>query len=345
MNIIIIPAYEPDQKLNQLVDELFVLNLKQILIVDDGSSTKCKPIFNNLEQKGCTVLYHKINMGKGAAIKTGITYAYHHMDQLTGYITCDADGQHQSSDILNVSRALDEHPNTLILGTRDLTGKGVPTKSRLGNKFSSIYFKLDTKITCKDTQTGLRGIPVALTNDALQIKENRYDYEMTFLTEIAKKPYPIVFVPIQTTYLEDNKSSHFKPFVDSYRIYKRPLRFAISSGSCAVVDLGLFTILTFLLNQNIFVLVLLATLIARIISGILNFLLNRNWSFSRHDQPIKKQFNKYFILYILQLILSITFVYLLSFLPINLTVIKLVVDSILFIGSFFIQKNWVFNKS
>ena len=344
MNAIIIPTYQPDHHLNQLVKELFALGLKQIVVVDDGSTKDHQSLFNILEKQGCQVLHHPSNMGKGAAIKTGIKYVYDHLDLITGYITCDADGQHQSADILNISTKLTENPNSIILGSRDFSNKDVPLKSKVGNRFSSFYFKAATGVKCNDTQTGLRGIPASLTNEALAIEENRYDYEMTFLTKVAKKSYPILFVPIETTYIDDNSSSHFKPLLDSFRIYKKPLRFALSSILCAVVDLSIFALLTTFLDKNIVVLVTIATITARIISGILNFLLNRNWSFNRRSGSIKRQFKRYFVLYIAQLLLSILFVTLLSVLPINLTVIKLFVDSMLFIGSFFIQKNWVFRK-
>jgi putative flippase GtrA len=234
------------------------------------------------------------------------------------------------------------HPDSLILGSRDFSSPDVPKKSRMGNRFSSFYFKLTTGMTCHDTQTGLRGIPKALTPLALTIKENRYDYEMTFLTTVAKSGHPIIMTPISTVYLDSNSSSHFRPFVDSVRIYKEPLKFALSSLLCAGVDIGLFTLLTILLEDSLIKVIFIATVTARVISGILNFLLNRRWSF-RNTNPIKRQFVRYFALYLAQLGLSFAFVSLLSNTSIHLTVIKLIVDSLLFIGSFFIQKNWVFS--
>jgi len=342
MNAIIIPVYQPNHLLIKLVDDLFALNLKNLLIIDDGSKAEFAPIFATLESKGCTVLHHDINMGKGAAIKTGILYAYQTFPDIFGYVTCDADGQHQPHDILNISNTLDTHPDSLILGSRDFSSPDVPKKSRMGNRFSSFYFKLTTGITCHDTQTGLRGIPKALTPLALTIKENRYDYEMTFLTTVAKSGHTIIMTPISTVYLDSNSSSHFRPFVDSVRIYKEPIKFALSSLLCAGVDIGLFTLLTILLESSLIKVIFMATLIARIASGILNFLLNRRWSF-RNTNPIKRQFVRYLALYLAQLGLSFAFVSLLSFIPIHLTLIKLLVDSLLFMGSFFIQKNWVFS--
>ena len=343
MNVIIIPAYLPDQKLNILVDELIALNFHQIVIVDDGSNEDYLPLFNGLEKLGCVILRHPVNKGKGAAIKTGIKYASTHYEFINGFITCDADGQHTSQDIQNVSLGLDLNPESLVLGSRDLKNKLVPFKSRFGNAFSSFYFKASTGMTCLDTQTGLRGIPVSLTEEALRIPENRYDYEMNFLMSVAKAGTTITHIPISTVYINSNSSSHFKPFLDSVRIYKEPIKFGLSSLMSALVDLGLFTILTMILNDNLFRMVLIATLVARLVSGIFNFLINRIWSF-RNFSSIKRQFRRYASLYVVQLVLSFTFVYLLSFIPIHLTIIKIIVDSLLFIGSYFIQKHWVFKK-
>jgi len=343
MNVIIIPAYQPDNKLNQLVNELLALHFQQIVVIDDGSSVEHQPLFSALAARGCHVLHHAVNAGKGAAIKTGIRYASEQLSGFTGYVTCDADGQHPAPDILNVSIALDANPAALILGTRDFSQKNVPAKSRLGNRFSSFYFKATTGMTCLDTQTGLRGIPAAMTGLALAIPGNRYDYEMSFLLRVAKDGNKIMAVPITTVYLDDNISSHFRPFVDSVKIYIEPIKFALSSLLCAGVDLGLFTLLSTVLSDHIFKVVFIATVAARVVSGILNFLLNRMWSF-RNKSPIQRQFLRYFALYLVQLGLSIAFVSLLAFLPIHLTVIKLFVDGLLFVGSFFIQKHWVFRK-
>ena len=342
MNIIIIPAYKPNDRLPVLVDELLHLKLTQIVIVDDGGKEDFASLFNGLKQKGCHVIHHDHNLGKGAAIKTGVRYAYEHIKGCTGYVTCDADGQHLANDILLVAKALEEHPDSLVLGTRDLHSDNVPKKSRFGNAFSSTYFKLVTGIQCSDTQTGLRGIPLSLTETVLALTENRYDFEMTFLIQVIQEKQSFVSVPIATVYEDNNSSSHFRPIMDSLRIYKEPLKFTAASLTSAIVDLGIFTVLISFLDNPILILVGIATISARIISGIFNFLVNRIWSFKNRN-AIKPQFLKYFILYIGILLSSITLVTVLSFLPIHLTLVKVIVDGLLFICSFVVQKKWVFS--
>lgn len=344
MNVIIIPSYQPDNHLVDLVKDIKALTKQPIIVVNDGSNKDYELIFNQTKRLGCILLNHDVNQGKGASIKTAIKYAIDHFENLSGVITADADYQHLPKDIIRVSNELDKNPESLVLGSRNFTGDDVPKKSKFGNRFSALYFKLATNVSISDTQTGLRGIPKCLLNKSLSIKENRYDYEMTFLIDVAKSDTCILEYTIETVYRDNNNHSHFRPIVDSYRIYKRPIRFAISSLLSAFIDLSIFTILTMILNNEIATLVLISTITARIVSGIFNFTVNKRWSFES-DSPFKKSFFKYFLLYILQLSLSILFVLMLSNTQIHLTIIKLFVDGCLFIASYFVQKNWVFKKT
>lgn len=341
MNVIIIPAYKPDGRLTTLVYELIKLQLTKIVVVDDGSGIDFVSLFKEIELAGCCVIHLEYNSGKGAAIKAGIRHANEQFNDFTGYVTCDADGQHLAIDILKVSKALGKNPHSLVLGSRDLSLENVPLKSRLGNKFSSIYFKLVTGVTCTDTQTGLRGIPYSFAEIALGIPEDHYDFEMAFLIRVVQDRGSFVSVPVSTVYEDNNSSTHFKPIIDSFKIYKEPIKFTLASITSAVVDLGIFTLLIWILNKPIFILVVIASISARVISGVYNFVINRIWSFQNFE-AIKPQFKKYFILYIGILLLSISFVTILSFLPIHLTIIKILVDGLLFICSFIIQKKWVF---
>lgn len=217
-NAIIIPTLNPTSKIIELVKDLINNNFKYIIVVDDGSSKEYSKIFKTLEELGCYVYHHKINKGKGSAIKTGIRKALK-INDITGIITVDSDGQHQLGDIKKVAKCLDDNQNKLVLGVRDLKKENVPLRSRVGNSFSRLYFFLSTRKKLKDTQTGLRGIPLSLIDYSLSIKGNRYDYEMNYLLDYARKN-DFVTVPIQTIYEDNNKSSHFKTIKDSLLIYK-----------------------------------------------------------------------------------------------------------------------------
>lgn len=343
MNIILIPAYEPHESLVDLIHEIQVFHKSPIIIVDDGSGAAYAPIFESIKSSNLTVLKHASNLGKGAALKTGIKFIKEQYAEIDHILTCDADGQHLPKDIERMLKSVDDYPHHVILGTRNFHKDKMPLRSKIGNQFSSFFFYMNTGKTCKDTQTGLRAIPKKLFDYALSIEDNRFDFEMAFLTGIAKASFPMHSIPIETVYLDHNKASHFRPIKDSILIYKQPLKFTTIALTSALIDVGLFSLLVFLFQGTILEIIAYATIIARLTSGGYNFMMNRIWSF-KSQSHIKKDAVRYGILYVTQLLFSILFVTLISYLFKTYTMNKLIVDSLLFIISYYIQKHWVFKK-
>lgn len=332
-NIIIIPSLNPDNRLINLVKDLEDNKLSKIIIVDDGS--KDKKIFSELEKNGNIVIHHNINKGKGAAIKTAVKDSIKYFQNIDGYITMDSDGQHKVSDVVKINNQLKDN---VILGERNFNGKNVPFRSKFGNKFSSIFFKLSTGYHLVDTQTGLRGIPYKYRDELLNTEGDRFEYEMNFLNDIAYKHIKIDTISIETIYENNNSGSNFSTIKDSVKIYSKFIKYTVCSITSAIIDLLLFT-----LFNNITSLVMLSTTLARIISGTYNFTVNKLWCFkSKNNTNI--ELIEYLILFLTQMLLSGTLVSILSIIPINITVIKLIVDSILFIGSYLIQKKYIFTK-
>lgn len=215
----IIPALNPDKKLIKLVKEL-EKDYKDIIIVNDGSESD--KIFNELKNiKGCIILTHEVNKGKGEALKTAYTY---YLDKLSkkylGVICLDADGQHLVSDTIKMSELV-EKEDKFVLGTRLFNTKETPFRNKLGNRITSRVFKWIYKVYIKDTQTGLRAIPNRLLKDMIEVEGSRFEYELNVLIKLVKMNEKIVEYDIKTVYLKDsNKGSHFNVFKDSYRIYK-----------------------------------------------------------------------------------------------------------------------------
>lgn len=344
--IVIIPAYNPDEKLVTLVENFKKLDL-QIVVVNDGSKQECMNIFETLKnQPDCEICSHPRNMGKGAALKTGIQYSAQNYPECWGYVTADADGQHATEDILKVVNTLEENPEHFILGTRDFSEKNIPFKSRWGNRITSFVFSLSTGKRYADTQTGLRGIPRKLTETCLSVRGNRYEYEMNLLLEIAHSETPLISVPIAVIYLEGNQSSHFQPVRDSARIYlnifKHGLKYSLTSLASSVIDLLLFTLSVKLIFGTGSAGILAATVIARLASGNANFLINKHWVFQSKNHKGQEAM-KYLTLFCGQMMLSWAFVASLSSLPLPITLIKIGVDTSLFFISYQIQKKYIFN--
>ena len=339
--IILIPALEPDDKLLKLIHGLQEYGFYRIVIVNDGSSSSYEHIFTSAMEAGCTVCTHDINLGKGAAIKTGILRSIEIYGHNSGIITVDADGQHLPADTARVSNLMTEYPDSLILGTRDFSKGNVPFRSRYGNKLTSFFFRLSTGVKCSDTQTGLRGIPASMLDTALETEGSRYEYEMNFLTKAAKS-VRIVSLPIQTIYENNNSGSHFRTIRDSARIYSKPLKFMTVSAVSAVIDFSLFYFLAMILALSPEYIIAVATIIARITSGTVNFALNKLWCFKSQSKT-RVEAIKYLALFVSQMCLSAGLVTLLSML-INPVIAKVLVDITLFVISYHIQRDLIFNS-
>jgi len=188
----------------------------------------------------------------------------------TGIVCADCDGQHSWNDIKKIAESIIWHKNSIILGCREFTGS-VPLKSLIGNKITRSIFALTAGKLISDTQTGLRGFSTELLPWLIQLKGNRYEYEMNQLLEAKASGYELFSIPIKTIYTNNNKSSHFHPIRDSITIYFPIIKFSLSSISSGLVDF----ILLFVLNwftQNLFI----SVIAARTISSIFNYVINRN---------------------------------------------------------------------
>lgn len=209
---IIIPVLNPTSRLVTLTNELIKNKFNDIVVVDDGSTNDYKSIYKKLN-KNIRVKYHLVNLGKGAAIKTGIKSI-----KTDAYITVDADLQHSVNDIIKIREELKN--NDVVIGQRNFSLDNVPFKSKFGNKFSSIMYTLKTRKKCTDTQSGLRGINIKYKQEMLNIKGNRYDYEMNQLFYFAKNNIDVKYIDMETIYEKGNPTSHFNALRDSYLVHK-----------------------------------------------------------------------------------------------------------------------------
>lgn len=223
--IILIPAYEPDERLVELVRGIDAARPGQsIVVVDDGSGPAYASVFDAVRALGCVVLTHPRNRGKGAALKTGFAHA--RGAGADAVVCADCDGQHTLVDIERVAAALTDHPAAMVLGARAFAGD-VPLRSRIGNDCTRVLFRLLTGVRLTDTQTGLRAYPAALLEWLLAIPGERFEYELEVLLSSKRDGVAIHEVPIQTIYLEGNESSHFDPIRDSIRVYTPLVRYAV----------------------------------------------------------------------------------------------------------------------
>lgn len=343
---IIIPSYEPDEKLPALLKKLRETGFCNIVLVDDGSGEEYAGIFSEAGTTyGCVVLHHAVNQGKGRALKTAFNFCLREFGALPGVITADSDGQHSPECILACVDAMLANPSALILGCRCFEGEDVPARSEFGNKCTRVVMKYLTGISVSDTQTGLRGIPTAFMEQLLMVKGERFEFETNMLLETKSRKIPIVEVPIRTIYIEENKTSHFNPIKDSIKIYMIFGKFLFSSLSSSLVDLTLFTIFCFFMRDmewGRISYITAATVFARILSALYNYSLNLKVVF-QSEGKIGTTLPRYILLAIVQMSLSALLVGKLYPLFGGMEVlIKIPVDVILFFLSFVIQREFVY---
>lgn len=337
---ILIPALDPDVRLHSLLEELTQVGFKDIIIVNDGSSEQKKNIFEVAKERyHCVVLTHFVNFGKGRALKTGFNYILNEHPECLGVITVDSDGQHCVDDIKKCAQQLIADEKSIAIGCRNFSLKGIPFRSRFGNKMTCILMQYLCGVRISDTQTGLRGIPKQLLTEVIKVSGERFEYEMNMLLDAKKRGIPIEEFEIQTIYLENNKTSHFRVLTDSFMIYKILFKYAMSSGIAILVD---FTIFSILIHFHFGI--LFATYVSRFFSSVFNFAINKNIVFQYKSGFLKSMFKYYILVIVMGYISAITISFCNSKIGIPVIIAKMLIESTLFFVNYYIQQTLVFKK-
>lgn len=348
--IVLIPSLDPDDMMGKYVQGLVQVGFERIVLVNDGSKAENLKYFTEVEGAKVTVLKHAVNQGKGRALKTGFHYVLNNYTakEIDGVVTADADGQHSVEDTVKVALQLTDD-KSFVLGTRDFNEEQVPFKSRNGNKITTNIFQLFFGKRVNDTQTGLRGIPYEFLAKCLTLKGERFEYEINMLIDAVRSKLPIKEVMIQTIYFDSNRATHFSAVKDSFRIYSVILgefiKFTVSGLLSSMIDLGLFALLTKIVFRScsITVATFWGTVIARILSSLFNFSVNKH--IFQSNGIFGKCMMRYYILCVCQLLASwILVILVFNRILWDTTLIKIVIDAFLFLISYQIQRRWVFKE-
>lgn len=337
---IVVPTLDPEEEImGKFIKELHK-EFENILVVNDGSNTSHDKFFNSLEKMGVKVIKHYKNFGKGRGLKNSFNYLLNEYPEIEGVITCDCDGQHSVKDIKKCAKALLKNPDKLILGVRNFDGDNVPPKSKFGNKITRNIFKIFIGLEISDTQTGLRGLSKSLMEKFMDLSGERYEYETNMLIACKNESIELEEVEIETIYLNSNANSHFNPLRDSIMIYKLFMKYFVVAFSSFVLDIILFSAILGILDFNSKILA--ATILARVVSSIYNYIVNSNLVFK--DMSISSLV-KYYILVVIQMFISgCSVTYLFGLLNIPVVLIKIVVDCLLWVINLVIQREFVFKR-
>lgn len=341
--VIVIPAYQPNENLIILVSELIKNPEHTVIVVNDGSKSSLNYIFEKLSGfDNVHVLRHATNMGKGRALKTAFNeFLVNYSQKHSGVVTVDADGQHDCDDVLKVIKASNSKQNAVVLGARDFTGTNIPFRSRFGNLITRYFVHFIIGLKLKDTQTGLRVIPTQYIEKFLQLKGERYEYEMSMLIALRQNSIKAEEVPIKTIYIDSNESSHFNPVWDSMNIYFLLARFASSSVIAAVMDIAIF-MASYKITGNVVVSVFLPRYT---IGPLVNFSMNKALVFKSREGWLKVAAKYALLLTFLGVFASSCISWLATDLNVSIFFSKIIVESLLFPVSFTIQRDYIFKRA
>ncbi len=211
---IIIPVYNHASAIGEVVKRAQNLGLP-VYVVDDGSTDSTGAIVDKIG--GITVLHHRVNLGKGAAILSGFAAAL--ASHCNWAITMDGDGQHDPADAVALLQAVKNPERCLVVGRRQGMddNKNVPWSSLFGRKFSNFWVWAAGGPRIEDSQSGFRLYPLPEAIE-LDTKARRYQFEVEILVKAYRRGIAIREAPIRVIYPEKGERiSHFRPWRDFLR--------------------------------------------------------------------------------------------------------------------------------
>jgi len=194
---VVIPVYNESEVIQSVVDEVLVAGPYKIVVVDDGSSDNT--YYNAKKNTGITALRHKINRGKGAAIKTGIAAA-----NLLGadiVVTMDGDGQHDPMDIVPLVEPIIAGRCDVVLGSRRTDTGEMPQIKVMANKIGNMVTWLVCGMLVSDSQSGFRAYSHFATR-IIDTKADKYEYDSKVIREINNNRLKFEEVLIKVRYTE-----------------------------------------------------------------------------------------------------------------------------------------------
>jgi glycosyltransferase involved in cell wall biosynthesis len=201
MKSIIIPAYNESKRIKKVLLKLAGKGY-MVVVVNDGSDDKTFEVLSKLKIKNLKliILNHKVNLGKGAALKTGAEYSF--AKGAEAVIFMDSDGQHDPSDLHLFENDLN-NGNEFVVGTRNLS-YGVPLVRYMGNKFASLFVALLFHTYVSDLLCGFRAMTKS-TYRKIKWDSSGYGVETEMIVNAAVKNIPIKEISIRAIYHDSVK--------------------------------------------------------------------------------------------------------------------------------------------
>lgn len=193
---IVLPAYNEETVIKDVIREIQAAGYRNIIVVDDGSHDQT---FEKAKEMDVIALRHPINRGKGAATKTGIEAA-----KLLGagiIVTMDSDGQHNPADIARLIEPIQKNHCDVVLGTRLKNPKGMPWYKIIANHIGNAITWYFYGLYVSDSQSGFRAYS-RHASELINTKTDRYEYDSEVIREIYLYKLKYKEVPIEVRYTE-----------------------------------------------------------------------------------------------------------------------------------------------
>ncbi len=208
---VLIPIYNEGANIDKVVRGCRKY-VESVIVVDDGSVDRSAEIAKNA---GAFVIVHKVNQGKGAAIKTGFNYIVKR--DWDAVIILDGDAQHDWNEIPKFIEAAGREDVDIVLGNRMGDIETMPWLRKVTNQFSSYVLTRMARQNIYDSQCGFRLLRSRVLPD-LDLKTSKYDTESEMLIQAARKGYKIGHVTVKTIY--NNQPSCIHPIIDTMRFFR-----------------------------------------------------------------------------------------------------------------------------
>lgn len=355
----IIPALNPTDSFLQLLEMLQLNGVasSNIIVVDDGSREESKYYFDIAKQKyGTEVLQHPENEGKESALKTGFNYVLENFENHHGVVTLHLNGKHSIDTLQRCVNLFYDENEAFVFGTRYYKyPDGQENEDEWAKTYSDSILQAITGLEFKNRKTGMMVLPMTYIDELVQIEGEDESYEVNIALFARNNQIRRIQVLIETVHMDSSEedisenseqSESQKPrnpllrFFDYNAVF---LKYIISAVTTFIIDNGLFTIVLALFMVDTFVGITISTGVARLVSSIVNYLMNRFFVFKGAGDESTV---KFFALTAVKIVISAILVSMINSVVtfIHTTILKIIVDGFLFLISYYIQKKYIFGE-
>ena len=221
--LVVIPSYNESKVIDDVIIQVVIaIGDKKyydidIVVIDDGSSVDTSIFVSKLP---VMLISHPINLGSGAATRTGLTFA-----KRNGYdfaVTIDADGQHSTKDMMNIIETLNTSETDLLIGSRLLNSEGMPIIRVIGNKALNLATRTILGVRVTDSQSGMKGFSREAL-EKIEIRTNGFEFCSEIVWRAKQNKLNISETPIEAIYT-DYSLNKGQSNINALRIIKNLLK-------------------------------------------------------------------------------------------------------------------------